>query len=148
MGDCKCSLDNGDIGKKILGIFLCTKTNQCFVTHVVERILPVLFWLSIVGSFVFAVKIGSVSGKITSYSGAFDFGTFIVSLIVLLAYVLIIFYFLFLLKDVRDRLKNEGGCECGCESEPTKAETTVANAVAPKKRGRKPGSKNKTKAAK
>ncbi|MDR1615056.1 MAG: hypothetical protein LBS26_05765 [Campylobacteraceae bacterium] len=146
MSDCNCSIGDKDIGKKILGIFLCTKTNQCFITHIVEKTLAVLFWISIIGAVVFAFEMASGFG----FSKNFGFGTFLGVLIISLVYVLIIFYFIFLLKEIRDKLKHEGECGCESETELTKAKKVVAKSgtvASVKKRGRRPGSKNKTKTA-
>ncbi|MDR3178236.1 MAG: hypothetical protein LBT96_04550 [Campylobacteraceae bacterium] len=144
-----------NIGLKIVKHILCVKSNQGLVIWLTERLLPKLFWLSIVISIVLAFKLASIT---SNFSGVLDtIFTFIVALVVFWAFTFIGFYVIYILKTLKDNLVHENAeidCGCGCEShkeESHKEETVVADAsVTPaktplvkvkKKPGPKKGSK-------
>jgi hypothetical protein len=129
----------------ILKVLLCTETNQCFVKHLVEKILPVAFWLSVLGAFVFSFRVASIG-----YDG-FGFITFLTTLIGSLITVLISFYLIYVVKSIKDALtggEDTCGCGCGLDNEesadavvadPIESSVTVAK-PARKKPGPKAGS--------
>jgi hypothetical protein len=135
MAGCSCH-EGKSAAENAAGLFLCVKTHQCFVTHIVEKVLPILFWLGIIGSFIVAFK---VADAISVFSGFFVTTlSFLVVLVTNIACVLITFYVIYLLKKIKDTLKekdSESGCGCGCGDETEVVKKEVA---APKKRGRKP----------
>jgi hypothetical protein len=142
MAGCGCGADDKSTAEKVLGLVVCTKTHQCFVTHIVEKALPILFWLGIIGSVIIAFI---AAGTVLEYESIFcAILTFLFVLIADIIITLLSFYVIYLLKAIKDSLKdNENECGCGCdieEAEPTK-EVKEEVVAAPKKRGRKPAAK-------
>jgi hypothetical protein len=150
MAGCNCDAGGKSTTEKVAGLFLCVKTHQCFVTHIVEKALPILFWLGILGSFIMAFIAAA-----TAFASGSIFGGILILFGVLIADValtFITFYVIYLLKAIKDSVKSdEEGCGCGCDDEPKKkvvepkAEPKKEAAPAPKKRGRKPSVKTAAK---
>jgi hypothetical protein len=90
---------------------LTVSANQHLVLWVGGKALPVLFWLSIIGSFFVAYRAASFAGLFGG--GGFSFLTFIEVLIVSLIGVLLFFYVLYLLKAIKDTISGEESCNCG-----------------------------------
>ncbi|MDR2791083.1 MAG: hypothetical protein LBB59_08955 [Campylobacteraceae bacterium] len=134
MAGCSCGAENKSAAQKILGLFVCVKTHQCFVTCVTEKALPILFWLEILGSFIVSFKLAdnvSINGGAGAVLLTF-FGTLIVGIL----FTFVVFYLIYLLKAIKDAVKKDEdscGCEDNAEVEIAKEEDTAA-----KKRGRKP----------
>jgi hypothetical protein len=134
MAGCSCSADQKSAAEKFLGLFVCTKTHQCFIICIVEKVLPILFWLAILGSFIIAFKAADFV-SIYGGTGAVIL-TFFTALIGGIFVIFIVFYLIYLLKAIKDALKkDEDGC--GCEDD-IEAEDPKEESVAAKKRGRKP----------
>jgi large-conductance mechanosensitive channel len=148
MSSC-CGNHNGsekNVGEIIAKSLICTKANQSLVMCLGNKILAVLFWLSVVGSFVIAYKAADAfSGLI----GGFQIGTFICVLIGSLVYVFVIFYFIYLLKAINDKLgdKKDSCCETNVCEQPNSPKPFVSKAAddpvvkVRKKTGPKKGSK-------
>jgi hypothetical protein len=140
------SNENGDSTKKtIVKVLLCTETNQCFVKHLVEKILPVVFWLSILGAFVFSFKIANIGSR---FGGGFEFTTFLIILIGSLIAILISFYLIYAVKTIKDALTGgEDTCGCGCEldneesADAVVVESVESSVTAAKPERKKPGPK-------
>ncbi|MDR2080482.1 MAG: hypothetical protein LBP54_01140 [Campylobacteraceae bacterium] len=131
MAGCSCGADKKSAAEKILGLAVCTKTHQCFVTCIVEKALPILFWLAILGSFIAAFKAANI---------VFGVGTVILTFFTVLIgsiiFTFISFYLIYLLKAINDALKKDkDSCGCGCEDG---AEVKKEENITVKKRGRKP----------
>ncbi|MDR0761835.1 MAG: hypothetical protein LBF13_02160 [Campylobacteraceae bacterium] len=149
MAGCSCGADNKNAAKKIVGLLLCTKTHQCFITYIVEKALPILFWLGIIGSLIVAFK---AADAVSHFGGVIStILTFFVVLIADIILIFLAFYVLYLLKAIKDGLKNKDKCDCNdnaeSEKEDTKAnvelktEPKKEDKPEPKKRGRKPSIK-------
>jgi hypothetical protein len=135
MMSCECNCGDKSVAQKVLGVLLCAKINGCFVKKITELALPVLFWLSVIGSFCMACKLAN------SFHG-WSFGSFVAWLVVFLICVLLTFYWTYLLKDIRNALSKDACCctDGACDMKAPEAPAAVV-AAAPKKRGPKPGSK-------
>ncbi|MDR1007314.1 MAG: hypothetical protein LBL65_01960 [Campylobacteraceae bacterium] len=137
MAGCNCGADGKSTAEKIAALVVCTKTHQCYITYIVEKALPILFWLGIIGSFTAAFK---AAGAVSHFNGIFStILAFLVVLIVGIVSTFLTFYVLYLLKAIKDNVKShkdECGCECSDTAEPEKKDD-----AAPKKRGRKPSAK-------
>ncbi|MDR0666662.1 MAG: hypothetical protein LBF71_04535 [Campylobacteraceae bacterium] len=144
MAGCSCDAGGKSAAEKIAGLFICAKTHQCFVTHIVEKALPILFWLGILGSFVVAFNVADI---LSHFIGVFSaILTFFVVLIIAVILTFLTFYTIYLLKAIKDNLKSDE-TECGCNydgnTEPKKevVKSKAVDKTAPKKRGRKPSVK-------
>jgi hypothetical protein len=135
MAGCGCGSDERSVAEKIAALVVCTKTHQCFVTHITEKALPILFWLGIIGSFVGAFK---VANTLSEFSRAFYIGNldiilaFITVLIGSIVVVFLTFYTIYLLKSIKDKLKSDESSSCGCggSGHESKAEEVVEEKAA------------------
>jgi hypothetical protein len=99
---CGCN-ENTDqnAGSKIIKHILCVKSNQSLVIWIAERLLPKLFWLSVIASIVLAFKAASQVAVFTS-NAFYIILSFVGFLIVFLLVVIISFYTIYLLKALKD----------------------------------------------
>jgi large-conductance mechanosensitive channel len=126
---CGCNGNGESVGKTIVKLLLCTKTNQCFVKHLVEKILPVLFWLSVIGAFVVSFRLANI--RTPFGESVFSVSVFIGTLVVVLIYVLIVFYIIYVLKTIKDKL-TQSEESCGCDVGDKEVVSAVVSAPAEK----------------
>ncbi|MDR1460201.1 MAG: hypothetical protein LBI78_00950 [Campylobacteraceae bacterium] len=137
------------VGSKVIQHILCVKSNQSLVIGIAERLLPKLFWLSIIASIVLAFRVSSFIAAVTN-NAFYIIVSFIVFLIAFLLVAIMSFYMIYLLKALKDGVVCKDGESCGCkDNEATESfNSSVSFGEAPIKIKKKPGPKKGSKRGK
>jgi hypothetical protein len=146
---CECEESAGQsVGSKIIKHILCVKTNQSLVICIAEKLLPKLFWLSIIAGVILSFSVADSVAE-NDYSAFLIILSFVAALLFFIIAAVISFYTIYLLKALKDAIVcKDNEDSCGCKSHKTTEALNLSvssNEAAPVKVRRKPGPKKGSK---